>query len=537
MIFTLIFLLMSGLSLQAQHQKVVTHYALQDSAAAAAFGKAAVPQPWTGQEKGPVQGMQLFAREKAGACWLGSDQGAARFDPAEEHPWQRWQYFHGRRWLQDNHIQAILVEKEHPNLTVWIRTQTGISRIVWQPMTLSEKASFFEEVIEKRHVRHGFVTGCRLTRPGDLSSSQTQDDDNDGLWTAMYLAAQSYRYAVTGSADAAAKARRAFQSLLRLEEITGIPGLYARSIKSVKEPPPQGGEWHPTADGRWLWKGDTSSDESVGHYYGYALFFDLVADDREKEQVRKVIGRMTDHLLANNLNLVDLDGKPTRWGVWGMEYFQSEEGQYEKALRSLELLSFLKTTWHITGNSKYQEAYQERIEKGYAVNTLYYRRWISPTWEINFSDDELYYLSVLPLLRYETDPALRDIFLAGVRFTWAQVSPELNPLWNFFSVACRAVPMSDRIRRESLLTLRRIPLDLIHWGVENSHRQDLRMVAESDRHGEKTADRVLAPDERRMHKWNGNPYVADEKGNGESEEAPTFFLLPYWMGRYHGYLE
>ena len=37
-------------------------------------------------------------------------------------------------------------------------------------------------------------------------------------------------------------------------------------------------------------------------------------------------------------------------------------------------------------------------------------------------------------------------------------------------------------------------------------------------------------------KWNGNPFRIDGGGNGGGEDDGAFFLLPYWMGRYHGFL-
>src|SRR5436309_9410460 len=71
-----------------------------------------------------------------------------------------------------------------------------------------------------------------------------------------------------------------------------LPGFPARSFVSTNESKPNGGQWHLTPDGQWLWKGDTSSDELVGHYFGYAIYFDLVADEAEKAQIRAVeIGR------------------------------------------------------------------------------------------------------------------------------------------------------------------------------------------------------------------------------------------------------
>jgi hypothetical protein len=47
---------------------------------------------------------------------------------------------------------------------------------------------------------------------------------------------------------------------------------------------------------------------------------------------------------------------------------------------------------------------------------------------------------------------------------------------------------------------------------------------------------VPAPDERPVAKWNANPYVPDGGNGGAAEDDGAFFLLPYWMGRHHGWL-
>ena len=74
---------------------------------------------------------------------------------------------------------------------------------------------------------------------------------------------------------------------MRLEAITGIPGFPARSfIKVGADAQPEDGEWHDTPDKQWRWKGDTSSDEIVGHYFVYPIYYDLVADEAEKPALR-----------------------------------------------------------------------------------------------------------------------------------------------------------------------------------------------------------------------------------------------------------
>lgn len=533
-VLAVLFLLLP-LGLPAQTQKIATHFRLDDPAVPVALRAPTAARPWSGAEAGPVAGLREFARERSGAVWLGGEQGAARFDPAAAHRWDHWQYFAGRRWLADDAVEGIVVDEQGPARAAWIRTRSGVSRIEWRPMTLEEKARQFAERIEARHVRHGMVGGTRLAVPGDLRTSRTIDNDNDGLWTAMFLGAEAYRFAVTRDPAARQRARRSVELLMRLEEITGLPGFPARSFLSVDEPPPRDGEWHATPDGRWRWKGDTSSDELVGHYFGYALYYDLVADDVEKPAIRRVVARITDHLMRNNYNLVDVDGQPTRWGVWGEAYFQTEEGRYEAPLRALELLSFLRTAHHITGDERYARAYADRIQRGYAAHVVHYRRWPGGG-EINFSDDELAYLSFDPLLRYERDPRLRETYLDSLRFTWSQIRPDRNPLWNFISVASGAGPMTPDVLDDSRRTLERIPLDLVTWSVRNSHRRDVALHADKDRFDKPQLVAVPAPDERPVTKWNANPYVPDGGNGGAAEDDGAFFLLPYWMGRHHGWL-
>jgi hypothetical protein len=521
----------------AQTQKFATHLPFDARDVPAAVMRDVHSQPWPASEPAPVANLTVFAREKAGAVWLGSEQGAVRFDAKANHRWDRWQYFHGQRWLRDNDVRNIQLEERGQGRKAWIRTRTGISLIEWRPMTLEEKAQFFDERIEARHVRHGMVADSHLRVAGDVSTSVGVDNYNDGLWTSIYLGAQAYRYAVTRDPDSRAKAQRSVRVLRRLEEITGHPGFPARSFVSTNElapgaKRPAGGEWHPTLDGQWLWKGDTSSDELVGHYFGYALYFDLVADDTEKREIATVVARITDHLIRNDYDLIDLDGKPTRWGEWSERFFKTEEGIYEAPLRSLELLAFLKTAHHITGDRKYDTAYRDRISRGYADYVPLYRRWPQGG-EINFSDDELAYLSYDPLLRYEKDRKLRDKYSQGLRFTWSQIRSNRNPLWNYISVASGACRMTRDIRDESRRTLERIPVDMIQWTMQNSHRLDVKLRPDPDRKDRLQLTEVLAPDERPVEKWNSNPYRPDGGTGGNAEDDGAYFLLPYWMGRYY----
>ncbi len=106
--------------------------------------------------------------------------------------------------------------------------------------------------------------------------------------------------------------------------MTGIPGFPARSVwakgeQGHKSSGGSGGypaEWHDTADGKFEWKGDTSSDELCSHFYAFALFLELAAEGEEKVRARTHLARLASHLIDHQWQLVDYDGKPTRWGRW-----------------------------------------------------------------------------------------------------------------------------------------------------------------------------------------------------------------------------
>ena len=495
--------------------------------------KPGVVRPFPGRAL-PVNEITVIAEESPTVLWFGTKRGAIRFD---EHT-DSLQYFAGMRWLPDDEVTGIGFEKRAPGNTpdcivVWLETPKGYSRIEHKPMTLAEKAQLFSDRVQQRHLRWGMTSDSHLRVPGDLSSNQMVSSDNDGLWTAMYVAAEAFRFKVTGEAEARANAKQGMQALLRLEEITGIAGFPARSfIKKGVDAQPGDGEWHDTPDGIWRWKGDTSSDEIVGHYFVFPLYFDLVADEAEKKQLAATLDRITNHILDNNYQLIDLDGKRTRWGWWGPDTIWEDPD--ETGLRALHILAHLRVAIHLTSNpqyrTKFQAAYDDLI-KNHKYHLLMRNQKIMIPGHINHSDDELAFLSYYPLLSYETDRNLREVYQQSLERAWQIERPERNPLWNFiYAVGCEAKEFD---RDDSVRTLQEIPMDLIEWAVKNSHRQDVPIDPLSDRFKRKQALIVLPYDELPMTKWNGNPYNLDGGNGGRSEDDGAYFLLPYWMGRYH----
>jgi hypothetical protein len=463
-----------------------------------------------------------------GAIWVGTREGAVRLSG----DYRTREYFAGRRWLPDDHVTGIGFDGE----ATWLETPGGFARIADVPMTLAEKSRTFVARVQARHSRWGLTADSRLQVPGDLASNQMVSSDNDGLWTAMYVAAESFRFKVTGESAARQNARQGMNALIRLESITGIPGFPARSFIKMRPPgqdvQPQDGEWHDTPDKQWRWKGDTSSDEIVGHYFVYPIYYDLAATDAEKPALRAVIERITNHILDNNYQLIGPGGKRTRWGWWGPAAIWEDPD--ETGLRALHMLSHLRVALYMTANAqyraRYEAAYQDLI-KTHKYHWLARNQKVMVPGSINHSDDELAFLSYYPLLRYETDPALLAVYKQSLERSWQIERPERNPLWNVIYAAGTGAAEFDR--DASVRTLREIPMDMVKWTVSNSKRLDVPVDPLSDRFQRRQALIVLPYDELPMSKWNGNPYSLDGGQGGRGEDDGAYFLLPYWMGRFH----
>ncbi len=502
------------LALAAQPQKIRTFYNFDDAAVPVALKQTATSIP-------------VKATAADGAVWQAQTIGLVRIDRKAE-PRDQYQYFAGKRYLPDDEVQNMLPDEA---AGMWVRTKTGVVHIGLKRMTLEQKAAIFEERIRLRHDRHGLVAPSNLRVAGDLSTNQMRDDDNDGLWTSMYAAAECFRFAVTKSPDALANAEKSTRAVLFLEEVAGKRGFPARSYIRKGEPMPTDGEWHWTADGQYYWKGDTSSDEIVGHFFLYSIASDLLPDAGLKKRIAETTARIMDHILDHGYYLVDENGKPTKWGRWAPQYFETEKA--DSPLNSLELLSFLKSAAHITGNQKYELEYQKvALKLGYAQLTT---RYLELREEINYSDEELAMLAFYNLFLYEKDSTLRTKYYAkALNGWWQNEVREENPLWTFIYAAAtpkRSVDLESAIR-----TLFRMPMDTINWSVRNSFRKDIALETTTDRFQHSQAKTKLPPDELPAMKWNSNPFVIDSEGDGRSEDDGSSFLLPYWMARYHNFL-
>ncbi len=473
----------------------------------------------------PYEDTTCLARGFTNDLWMGTTRGAIRKVGAQFH------YFAGQRWLPGDRVNAIAVHGR----TVWIATDRGLGVIDYVPFTLAKKAAYYERHLEEwGQKRLGLVQ--KLEWDDALKEFVREAGDNDGGYSGDYLAAESYRWAVTHDPVARREATNTFHALRWLEAMTGIPGFPARSVwvkgeRGHKSTGGSGGypaEWHDTADGRFEWKGDTSSDELCSHFYAVTRFLELAAEGDEIRQAKQHLARIANHLIDHHWQLIDVDGKPTRWGRWDPDYFLTEEGRYDRGLQSLELLSFIKTAEALTGEPKFTAAYQELVGLGYPQYTLRQRQNQPPDSVLHFLD-QLAAWSYWNLIRYETDPDRHALYLRSYERNYELIRVEQQPWFNFVH---HALTGDDEEAAASLAHLREWPLDLRIWSYHNSHRADLRTppgyVALMG------GTRAFSPRESQPMRWDAWTMQADGGSGGRDVVEPSGWLLAYWMGRYQG---
>lgn len=479
----------------------------------------------------------------------------------------------GLRWLPSDQVRAVAAGED-----VWVATASGVSRVRWEERSLGGVAAAFEEQIEEFWRMDGFVApDAWLDDPWDPSGLALSDSDNDGLWTQMQVGAFCYAYAATGDVAFKEKARKAAETMRLLVDVPALDfelaglgrGFVARSLVRDDEgwvfsSKAESDRWHLVEyEGRqYRWKDDTSSDEYAGHFFGWPLYYDLCADDEEKAQIADLISDVAGYLVDHGLKLIDLDGQKTTFGHWHPEQIAAAAGGVEPCLEaaalsatpfeaasaciaswygegwlnSIEILGHLLAAWHITGEQRFYDAYDELVRAhGYGEVAMPHADTFTITNpnHMNHSDHELAMLSYHTLIRYEPDPERRALWIESLLFLYEHERVERNPLWVAL-VALAAGPASADVEA-GIQSLREMPLDRRELWVDTSHRKDATDWP-LDRFDKPQWQEVFAYDEIRTIWWNGNFHVKQHGGEGHGLSGPMAWLLPYWALRYSGLL-
>lgn len=471
-------------------------------------------------------------------------------------PWS-WIYFEGHRYLPSDTITAIVASHAAVDGScALIITDAGVALLDSTLWTLQEKALSTEQFQYPRHDRRGLTADVSLVEYGDVSSYVKKVGDNDGLWTAMHGMGEAYRYMTTGEESARQQAWRAFEALEKLNIVTGgYPAYPARSYCYIADGDHGCGNadgeerWHnsTTMEG-YMWKGDTSSDETDGHFAFYPLVYDHVAQtDDEKKRVLTVMNGILGGIIDNDLYLIDpYTNAPTTWGFWNPALVNDDPDHYsERGGNSLGILAYLTSAYSVTRDSRYKDVFFHLVEEHDYVLNAFNAKMDNP-YEDNHSDNELNFLAYHTLfyayqrLLNDPDEAWRKeihsmvaLLEPSIERYWTIVQGEKSPLWLGIYAGTAGYSVDESMVNDATWWLRHSAIDFITWPFKNSDRWDITEDRFFGRDSNTKQMMEIRPaQETRTGHWNGNPFTMDD-GSGTSEYEPAIWRLPYYLMRYN----
>jgi uncharacterized protein (TIGR03437 family) len=365
--------------------------------------------------------------------------------------------------------------------------------------------------IQERHFPHFSILDPIFDGPASNQIVSYTRCGDSALWTGHYLAAEAFRYAVTGSADAIANARRAFAGIQSLVDVTGNNVLarclvpddspYAQGIQNEEAP---NGIYH-SAPGNF-WVGNTSRDQYSGVMFGLGVAYDLVDDQGLKAAIAGVVTRMVQFLKDHGWTVVLPDGTITTTFI----------------NRPDQQLAFLQLARHVN---------PDQFSTSYDISRLLLSPGVIAPISFDVLSDDSYFkfnldtINLYTLIHLESS-TFGDIYRKAYDILRNHTDDHGNAAFNMIDRALNG-PNPARDAETRLL--------LEQW-LQRS-RRDVFV----DNHGkypacgDQACNPIPVPDRVSTdYLWQRSPFQFSGGGSGLIENAGIDYLLPYWMGRYYG---
>ncbi len=165
-------------------------------------------------------------------------------------------------------------------------------------MASESDALAISSIIQARHLPYGTILDPVYATPDSDEIVSYSRCGDSALWTGHYLAAESFRYKVTGSPDAFDNIQAAIAGLKSLADVTGN-NLLARCIVPLDSPYADSIMSEEKANGihtaaPWFWVGNTSRDAYSGVIFGLAVAYDMVTDSSVRSSISDLVTRLVD---------------------------------------------------------------------------------------------------------------------------------------------------------------------------------------------------------------------------------------------------
>jgi hypothetical protein len=314
------------------------------------------------------------------------------------------------------------------------------------------------------------------------------------------------------------------------------------------------------------WQRNCSKDESSGHNFAAAVIYLLVDDPELKGMASEILTGFANHLMDNGYRIVDYDGTPTKYG----SYFALSLDEFPGFNANLALAATRSGLVAGGGDKKFRDAYYNCLLQlkgefkciaGEYNNPLDYREYMKdgvglnlPCSIQNYDNVNMALLNYFILVMYEGNEKFRNqyryYFHEGTRYANSigqSLWTELNPHWNFliaglldptdkgtFGVTIDETAALKMIN-DGICTLKNFPEANIDNKTDTTKYLEACL---SSRHGSLALGPIPVEERcQRQFIWWGDPYERQVcGGNPKVANRPGGYLLPYWAGRYFGFI-
>ena len=265
-----------------------------------------------------------------------------------------------------------------------------------------------------------------------------------------------------------------------------------------------------------FYKGDTSSDEIIGHLFIYKLAYDILSEEDPElgQLIVNAVEKFAQHIVDNSYCLVDGSGQPTTWGKFSRTYLHNGQVLGGAPLQTSVLLCLFKLAAYLTGEQKWEDEYRmaaldeqyqyaeimtqnrERYNMailefansvsealGFILRPLVGTKTFNALYRLilNYSDEEMAMLAYYLLFQMEDDEELLAYYEEGLEGWWYSMSFSENPLWYYiYQLAHPEEEMTDYYGNSVVETaawaLSRHPIDTRRYGASNSKRDDIAEI-------------------------------------------------------------
>jgi hypothetical protein len=372
--------------------------------------------------------------------------------------------------------------------------------------------------IQSRHMPFRTILDPFLDPQGNVTGYTRCGDS--AIWTGHYLAAESFRYAVTRDPAAQQNALVALDGIRTLVDVTG-EDLLARCAfpkdsafaAGILHEEQHHGSFEGACQGQpCYWIGNTSRDQYIGVFFGLTAAYQHIPDAGVRALASQLATRLLGKLLDDN------------WSV------RMPDGAISTSFlgRTDQRLSLLAAGARLNGG-RFGSAYRNARfwESAFTGAPILGEVLDAHGSYFKFNLDVL---SFYQLATFETNSLFRNRYTDAYGVLRRTIDDHGNAHFNMIDRAIRGADARRDAETRDLLEqwLRRPRRDV---------RVDLRQTYPSCFAEDRACNPI--PVDQRVRTdflWQRSPFLLYGGGNGDIENAGVDYILPYWMARFYGVL-